>query len=60
MSEKKPNRDFTAHQQKIIKRYYNNLDGIAGQRLAERSTGEVDEPAAVTALAELGLPHPQG
>jgi hypothetical protein len=34
MSDKKP-RDYTAHQQKIIKRYYNNLDGIAGQRLAD-------------------------
>jgi hypothetical protein len=35
MSEMKQGRDYTAHQQKIIKRYYNNLDGIAGQRLAE-------------------------
>jgi restriction endonuclease Mrr len=35
MSEQKPKRDFTAHQQKIIKRYYNNLDTIALQRLAE-------------------------
>ncbi len=34
MSEKKP-RDYTAHQQKIIKRYYDNLDSIAGQRLAD-------------------------
>ncbi len=34
MSEKKP-RDYTAYQQKIIKRYYDNLDGIAGQRLAD-------------------------
>lgn len=27
--------DFTPYQQKIIKRYYDNADGIAGQRLAE-------------------------
>jgi hypothetical protein len=27
--------DFTPYQQKIIKRYYNNLDTLAGQRLAE-------------------------
>lgn len=28
-------RDYTPHQQKIIKRYYNNQDGIQRQRLAE-------------------------
>jgi hypothetical protein len=27
--------DFTPHQQKIIKRYYDNEDAIARQRLAE-------------------------
>jgi hypothetical protein len=27
--------DFTPYQQKIIKRYYDNQDGIARQRLAE-------------------------
>ena len=27
--------DFSPHQQKIIKRYYNNYDAIASQRLAE-------------------------
>lgn len=27
--------DFTPHQQKIIKRYYDNLDTIQRQRLAE-------------------------
>ena len=27
--------DFSPYQQKIIKRYYNNYDGIASQRLAE-------------------------
>jgi hypothetical protein len=35
MSENKPSRNFTGYQQKIIKRYYNNLDALAGQRLAE-------------------------
>ncbi len=30
-----PKRDYTANQQKIIKRYYDNLDTIAFQRLAE-------------------------
>ena len=35
MSEKKSGRDYTAYQQKIIKRYYDNLDGIAAQRLAD-------------------------
>ena len=35
MSDQKPQRDYTAHQQKIIKRYYDNLDTIALQRLAE-------------------------
>jgi len=28
-------RDYTPYQEKIIKRYYNNLDTIAGQRLAD-------------------------
>ena len=27
--------DYTAHQQKIIKRYYDNIDQISLQRLAE-------------------------
>jgi len=27
--------DLTPHQQKIVKRYYDNLDGLALQRLAE-------------------------
>jgi hypothetical protein len=35
MKDRKPKRDFTAHQQKIIKRYYDNIDAIALQRLAE-------------------------
>ncbi len=35
MSDGKPKRDFTAGQQKIIKRYYDNLDTISLQRLAD-------------------------
>ncbi len=35
MSDAKPKRDYTANQQKIIKRYYDNIDTIASQRLAE-------------------------
>lgn len=35
MSEQKTPRDYTANQQKIIKRYYDNLDTIASQRLAD-------------------------
>ena len=35
MSEQKPKRDFSANQQKIIKRYYDNIDTIALQRLAD-------------------------
>ena len=36
MSDKaKRPRDYTPHQQKIIQRYYGNIDTIARQRLAE-------------------------
>lgn len=35
MSDQKPKRDYSAHQQKIIKRYYDNLDTISLDRLAE-------------------------
>ncbi|MBI2806300.1 MAG: hypothetical protein HYX68_15075 [Planctomycetes bacterium] len=35
MSDAKPKRDYTANQQKIIKRYYDNLDTISLDRLAE-------------------------
>ena len=35
MSDQKPKRDYTANQQKIIKRYYDNLDTISLDRLAE-------------------------
>ena len=30
--------DFSAHQQKIIKRYYNNIDAISLQKLGETVT----------------------
>jgi hypothetical protein len=65
MSEKKPGRDYTAYQQKVIKRYYNNLDGIAGQRLADL-VGELylaegkkkakAWQAAAAAMEKLGVP----
>ena len=35
MSDNEPKRDYTANQQKIIKRYYDNIDTIALQRLAD-------------------------
>lgn len=35
MSDQKPQRNYSAYQQKIIKRYYDNLDTIALNRLAE-------------------------
>ena len=35
MSDQKPKRNYTAHQQKIIKRYYQHIDAISLQRLAE-------------------------
>jgi hypothetical protein len=35
MSDQKPKRDYSANQQKIIKRYYDNIDTIALQRLAD-------------------------
>lgn len=35
MAEGSQPRNYSPYQQKIIKRYYNNLDGIALQRLAE-------------------------
>jgi acetylornithine deacetylase/succinyl-diaminopimelate desuccinylase-like protein len=57
--------DFTPHQQKIIKRYYDNQDAIKSQRLAELvtdlylSTGKKRERAwaqIVSALEKLGVP----
>ena len=57
--------DYTPHQQKIIKRYYNNQEAIKGQRLAELvtelylSTGKKRERTweqIVGALEKLGVP----
>jgi len=58
--------DFSPHQQKIIKRYYNNLDTIQLQRLAELvgelylSEGKKREKtwkAVGECLEKLGLPQ---
>jgi hypothetical protein len=57
--------DFTPYQQKIIKRYYDNLDTIQRQRLAELvselylSEGKKRArawKAAAAAMEKLGLP----
>jgi len=57
--------DYTPHQQKIIKRYYDNIDGIALQRLAELvgelylSSGKKRQRVwerIASDLARLGLP----
>ncbi len=64
MSEAK--RDYNAHQQKIIKRYYENLDTIALQRLAELvgelylAEGKKKEKVwqnAVSAMKKLNVPE---
>ena len=58
--------DYTPHQQKIIKRYYNNQDSIQRQRLAELvselylSEGKKREGVwkrVVAAMQKLGLPQ---
>jgi hypothetical protein len=58
--------DFTPHQQKIIKRYYNNQDTIQRQRLAELvselylAEGKKKErawKAAAAAMQKLGVPQ---
>ena len=58
--------DFTPYQQKIIKRYYDNTDKVALQRLAELVTdlylaeGKKREQAwkhAVSAMQKLGVPQ---
>jgi len=58
--------DFTPHQQKIIKRYYDNLDTIQLQRLAEQVTelylaeGKKRQrvwKSIVSALQKLGVPQ---
>ena len=57
--------DFTPHQQKIIKRYYDNQDILQLQRLAEMvgelylSTGKKRQGVwtrIVTAMQKLGVP----
>jgi len=68
MTEKKTSRDFTANQQKIIKRYYDNIDTIALQRVTETigdlylSTGKKRQKLwekIVADLTKLGLPASQ-
>jgi hypothetical protein len=63
MSDKK--RDYSPHQQKIIKRYYDNLGAIKGQRLAELAgelylaQGKKKEKLwqqAAESMAKLGVP----
>ena len=58
--------NFSSHQQKIIKRYYNNLDTIQLQKLAETVTdlylaeGKKIEKlwkTAVTAMQKLEVPQ---
>jgi hypothetical protein len=58
--------DFTPYQQKIIKRYYNNLDAIQLQRLAELvgelylSEGKKRQrvwESVATAMQKLGIPQ---
>ena len=58
--------DFTPHQQKIIKRYYNNQDTIQHQRLAEQvgelylSSGKKRErvwESVMAAMQKLGVPQ---
>jgi hypothetical protein len=58
--------DLTPHQQKIVKRYYDNLDTIAVQRLAELvgelylSTGKKRQGVwkrVVSAMQKLGVPQ---
>jgi len=57
--------NFTAHQQKIIKRYYENIDSISLQKLGEMVTelylaeGKKLEKLwknAAAAMAKLGVP----
>jgi hypothetical protein len=59
-------RDYTPYQQKIIKRYYDNIDTIQRERLAELvgelylATGKKRDKlwtAAATAMQKLGVPQ---
>jgi hypothetical protein len=66
MADKKQPRDYTPHQQKIIKRYYDNQGAIKQQRLAElvgelylaegKKKARVWQ-AAAQAMAALGVPQ---
>jgi hypothetical protein len=58
--------DFTPYQQKIIKRYYDNQDGLARQRLAELvsdlylTTGKKRQrvwASLESAMQKLGIPQ---
>jgi hypothetical protein len=66
MSESKQPRNYSAYQHKIIKRYYDNLDTISIQRLAELAgelylaEGKKKErawTAAAAAMKKLGVPQ---
>jgi hypothetical protein len=59
-------KDYTPYQQKIIKRYYNNLDALSRQRLAELvgdlylAEGKKKKKlweAAAAAMQKLGVPQ---
>lgn len=59
-------RDYTPHQQKIIRRYYDNQETISSQRLAELvgelylATGKKRQKAwesAAQAMLRLGIPQ---
>jgi hypothetical protein len=62
----KPQRDYSPHQQKLIRRYYDNLGDIKGQRLAElvgelylaqgKKQAKLWQQAA-DAMAKLGVPQ---
>lgn len=65
MSDQQPKRDYSKYQQKIIKRYYDNADTIALQRLADLvgelylAEGKKKEKAwqsAVKAMEKLEVP----
>ena len=65
MSDQKPQRNYSTHQQKIIKRYYDNLDTLALQRLSDLvgelylSTGKKKEKAwqnAAKTMEKLDVP----
>ena len=66
MSDQKPKREYTANQQKIIKRYYDNQGTIQRQRLAELvgelflAQGKKKQrawEAAAAAMQKLGVPQ---